>query len=114
MTNPRPAPVGRYELLQDFVSPVASVRIIRMSGTGNEVELHVHRWSAQVYVGIEGRAGIQLNGQEHTIGPNEVLAVPANSVHGARPLTPTAVVMNISVPPLAADDQVAVAETSPG
>lgn len=38
----RPVPVGNYELLEDFESPAATVRVLRMARTGQAVERHVH------------------------------------------------------------------------
>lgn len=105
MPESRPKPVGSYQVLQDFVSPQASVRVIRMRGEANSIETHVHAKSAQIYVAIDGRIGIYRDGVEEVLEPYAALVVPAGRVHGARPLDGAAILINISVPPLAANDQ---------
>lgn len=109
MTAARPTPVGLYHLLTDFECPAASVRVLRMSGEGDAVGSHVHRRSAQIYVALEGSVAVEVDGVEHILRPYETLAVWPGSVHRASPVDGEAVVMNISVPPLGADDQLPVA-----
>jgi quercetin dioxygenase-like cupin family protein len=113
MTSPRPARVGVYELLQDFEARDASIRIFRLQQGAQNVESHVHERSAQIYVALEGRVAIEHDGAETTLTPYEAFAVQPGVVHGARSVDESAVVMNISVPPLEADDQVAVAQEAP-
>ncbi len=108
MPEDRPAPVGRYEVLQDFECPTASVRVLRLAGTAEHIEQHVHRRSMQIYLGIEGQARIVVDGVEHLIGPYEALPVWPGSEHGAIAGSREATLVNISIPPLSADDQVAV------
>ncbi len=101
----RPEPVGNYDVLQDHEVRDASIRVIRMENTAEAVEPHLHHLSQQVYVALEGRAVIVVDGVEHTVEPYGSVTVPRGSVHTARPEGGTAVVMNISLPPLRADDQ---------
>ncbi|MCL6644628.1 MAG: cupin domain-containing protein [Dehalococcoidia bacterium] len=108
MTSTRPTPVGLYHLLTDFECPAASVRVIRMRGEGDAVGSHVHRRSMQMYLAISGSVVVEVDGVETVLKPYEVLAVWPGSVHRASPLDGEAVVANISIPPLGADDQVAV------
>jgi len=114
MTIERPPIVGRYELVQDFDSPEASVRVFRVSAGGNEVETHVHRHSTQFYVALEGKAVIVRDGVETVLEPYQVLRVAKGTLHGARAAGAEALLLNISVPPLRVDDQVAIVpEESP-
>jgi len=106
MTSTRPTPVGLYHLLTDFECPAASVRVFRMRGEGDAVGSHVHRRSMQMYLAIEGTVVVEVDGVETVLKPYEVLAVWPGSVHRASPLDGEAVVANISIPPLGADDQV--------
>ncbi|MCC7088171.1 MAG: hypothetical protein M9925_00060 [Chloroflexi bacterium] len=107
MTSPRPAPVGLYQILQDFECPTASVRVFRMASTGDSVAGHVHRRSMQIYVALEGSVVIDVDGVETLLEPYGTMAVWAGSQHSATPVGADAVLMNISIPPLAADDQLA-------
>lgn len=105
MAEQRPIPVGVYELLTDFDAPKLSVRVFRLRTGSEHVDLHRHRISTQVYVALEGRVGIVRDGVEEIIEPHQAIEVAPRVVHGARALDGEAVVMNISVPALAADDQ---------
>lgn len=107
MTNPRPVPVGIYDILQDFECPTASVRVFRMASPAEAIGGHAHRRSMQIYVAIEGEAIISIDGVESRLRPFEAVAVWPGAVHSATPAGTEAVLMNISVPPLAADDQAA-------
>jgi mannose-6-phosphate isomerase-like protein (cupin superfamily) len=102
--------VGLYHLLTDFECPAASVRVIRMSGEGDAVGSHVHRRSMQMYLAIEGSVVVEIDGVETVLRPYDALPVWPGSVHRASPLGGEAVVANISIPPLGADDQVPVAQ----
>lgn len=105
MTLPRPAPVGEYKLLQDFeAGDAASVRIFRLL-PDVEIRAHVHALSDQVYVAIEGRTIVERDGVAVALEPYQAAFVRAGSVHRAYSAGEGSVVMNISVPPLRADDQ---------
>ena len=108
MTTPRPAQVGLYQVLQDYAGPTASVRVFKLKAGADAVGLHVHKKSAQIYVALEGMVVVDVGGQETALKPFDVLQVPAGAAHGASPAGGDAVLMNISVPPLEADDQVPV------
>jgi len=106
MTAPaRPIPVGVYELLADFDSRRVSVRVFRLVRGSEFVDRHRHAKSTQVYVALEGRVSILRDGVETAIAPYEALEVSPGVIHAARAIDPTAVVMNISAPPLDIDDQ---------
>lgn len=112
MTTERPAPVGLYEMLQDFECPSASVRVFVMHGPGDAVGGHVHRRSVQIYVALEGTVVVDVDGTEHRLAPYAALPVWPGSVHRASPLAGPAIVMNISIPPLGPDDQLPVGEAA--
>ncbi|GAB4321272.1 MAG: hypothetical protein Kow0010_01530 [Dehalococcoidia bacterium] len=102
----RPILVGEYELLTDFDCPSASVRVLRLV-PAHPVETHEHRRSMQIYVALEGEAEIEQDGVYTAIRPYEAVAVWPRTTHSARVRAGgSAVVMNISIPPLAADDQI--------
>lgn len=105
MSAERPIPVGSYELLLDVENPDASIRIIRMELEADAIQAHVHRQSNQTYIVLEGSVAVEVDGVERILGRYESLDVPHGSLHRTRPLEGAAVVMNISTPPLAADDQ---------
>jgi len=108
-TAQRPIPVGKYEILQDYETKAASVRVFRMEGSVERIEQHVHHHSTQIYMVIAGEARITVDGVDHTLLPFETLAVYPGTAHGAAPVGPQAILANISIPPLAADDQLPVA-----
>jgi mannose-6-phosphate isomerase-like protein (cupin superfamily) len=112
LSNDRPIPVGIYQLLQDFECPAASVRVFRLEGERDAVGSHVHRRSAQVYVALRGTVMVDVDGVETVLAPYQALAVWPGEGHSASAVGGEAVLMNISVPPLRADDQVAVAHTA--
>lgn len=108
MPGTRPGKVGIYELLQDHEVPEASIRVIRMAASGQAVERHLHHRSTQIYVALEGQTIVEREGVDTRLSPYDVCVVPPNVAHGAYAAGGTAVVMNISIPPLSADDQVLV------
>ena len=105
MSTPRPVPVGVYELISDFDSRHLSVRIFRLKAGSEYVDRHRHRRSSQVYVVLEGSVAILRDGVETVAEQHQSLEVLPGVVHAARAVSRQAVVMNISVPPLRADDQ---------
>lgn len=106
MSDQRPTPVGLYQLLQDFDCPAASVRVFRMDGERDAVASHVHRRSTQIYVALRGTVIVDVDGLETVLAPYQALAVWPGQAHSASAVGGEAVLMNISAPPLAADDQV--------
>jgi mannose-6-phosphate isomerase-like protein (cupin superfamily) len=108
MTNPRPAPVGLYHILQDYECPTASVRVFRMKAGSEAIAGHVHHRSMQIYVALEGTVLVDVDGVETMLKPYDVLPVWPGGRHSASAVDGGAVLMNISIPPLAADDQVPV------
>jgi mannose-6-phosphate isomerase-like protein (cupin superfamily) len=108
MTSPRPSPVGTYEILQDFEAPEVSIRVIKMSGTGQSVGRHIHHRSTQVYIALQGRTTVDRNGELTHIEPYQTVVVAPETIHAAFPDGQSSIVMNISMPPLQADDQVPV------
>lgn len=107
MPAERPPKVGHYHLLQDFEATEASVRVIRMTG-GEDVDAHIHQRCVQIYIALEGEVVVVCDGVETRLKPYHALRIPRDSAHGVRPAEGgMAVVLNISVPPLAPDDQVA-------
>lgn len=110
MSEQRPIPVGVYEVLQDFSCPTASVRVFRLAAEGDAVGGHIHRRSMQIYVALEGSVVVELEGVEHTLVPFDALPVWPGMKHRASPVAGDALLMNISIPPLTADDQVPLAE----
>lgn len=101
----RPTPVGHYEILTDFESPAASVRVISLHPQA-AVERHEHRRSMQIYVALEGDVEIEQDGVVRALRPYEATAVWPRTVHGARLRSgESGIILNISVPSLAADDQ---------
>lgn len=108
MIQHRPVPVGGYEILQDFECPDASVRILRLGPAEGAVEQHTHHRSMQIYVVLDGAADVTVDGEQMRLGKDDATAVWQGRVHGAAAAGAGAVLMNISIPPLSADDQLPV------
>ena len=104
-TSERPAPVGQYVLRQDFQCPTSSIRVIAMASEAEAVGGHVHHRSMQIYVALEGAIKVDIDGLETQLKPYQALPVWPGSRHTAWPVDGPAVLMNISIPPLGADDQ---------
>lgn len=104
----RPATVGRYEVLQDFVCPEASVRVLRLEGPAESIDQHLHHKSMQLYLSLDGRVVITVDGEQKTLAPYEVLGIWPGTAHGAAPADDVATLVNISIPPLSAEDQLPV------
>jgi len=110
MSEQRPIPVGIYQVLQDFSCPTASVRVFRLGAEGDAVGGHIHHRSMQIYVALEGSVVVEVEGVERTLEPFDAMPVWAGMKHRASPVAGDALLMNISIPPLEADDQVPIAE----
>ena len=110
--DPRPTLVGDYELLLDFESRSAGVRVLRLINAGG-IEPHTHRRTRQIYVALEGTSVVNIDGTETELAPYTALEVAPEHVHSARPAGASSLVMNISVPPLLADDQVPLGAPGP-
>jgi mannose-6-phosphate isomerase-like protein (cupin superfamily) len=109
VTTERSIPtVGDYQILQDFECPSASVRVFAMPAGLGAVGSHIHRRSMQIYVALQGAVAVEIDGTERTLLPYEAMAVWPGSTHRASPIDGDVVLLNISIPPLAADDQLAV------
>jgi quercetin dioxygenase-like cupin family protein len=100
--------VGIYEVLTDFVTPQASIRVIRMAGAAERVEQHIHHKSTQIYLSLSGDVRIVVDGVEQVLPPYEAVAVHPGIPHGASPVGAEAILANISVPALSPDDQLPV------
>jgi mannose-6-phosphate isomerase-like protein (cupin superfamily) len=108
MTQQRPGRVGNYELVEEFESDEASLRILRMEKTDQAIQAHIHRRSMQIYVALQGRVAVDRDGETRRLEPYQAVIIQPETVHAAYPETETAMILNISIPPMAADDQVPV------
>ena len=110
MTGPRPAHVGNYDLLEDFDTESATIRVLRMAPTGQTIQQHRHEKTTQIYVALQGRIRVEVEGKTIDLEPYRATVIHAGKPHGAAPAGETAILMNVSIPPLAADDQLPVPE----
>ena len=108
MSDNRPVPIGDYEVLQDFDCPTASVRVLRLAGPAESIRAHAHRRSMQIYVALSGRAIVSIDGEDHFLEPYDTVPVWPGSAHSATSADGETTLLNISVPPLGADDQLPV------
>ena len=96
--------MGNYEILQDFEIDEASLLIVRV-GANLQIDPHLHRRTTQIYVALEGELLVELGDTSQRLQPFETVRVPPHVVHRATPGGEGAVLMNISIPPLAVGDQ---------
>lgn len=108
MSEQRPQPVGRYEVLEDFECHSASVRVLKLEGATEHIDQQATRRSMRIYLSIGGTARVTVDGVTHLLQPYAALAVWPGSEHGAAPAGSEAILVNISIPPLTADDQLPV------
>jgi len=98
--------VGDYEVVSDVETPECSLRLIRL-GPSREVSVHYHEHSTQIYFGVQGQVEITVNKERRKLSPHESTRVAPFVPHGVRAEGP-ALVLSISVPPLAPEDQHAI------
>ncbi|WP_234326438.1 cupin domain-containing protein [Streptomyces sp. NRRL S-495] len=60
----------------------AAVKVLRMDGRPLPVESHVN---PEVLLVLDGRLELLLEGAEVTVGPGELLRIPARAAHAVRP-----------------------------
>jgi len=106
MTSPRPAQVGNYDLLEDFETDDATVRVLRIAPAGQSIQQHLHERTTQIYVALQGHVRVEVDGKTLDLEPFRATVIPAGKAHAAAAVDEMAILMNISVPPLAADDQI--------
>ena len=98
--------MGTYEILQEFVADEMSFRIFRLKRDAQIVDRHLHRRTTQFYVGLDGTVLVECDDTSVEIVPYDCVRVGPGAVHRASPAGDTAVVLNISVPPVQANDQI--------
>jgi len=98
--------VGNYDLLEDFETDDVTVRVLRIASAGESIQQHLHERTTQIYVALQGRVRVEVEGKTVDLEPYGAIVIPAGKAHGAGSLGEAAILMNISVPPLAADDQI--------
>jgi len=96
--------VGNYEVVSHTETPECSLRLIRL-GAGRQVELHYHERTTQIYFALMGEVEVTINREQRRLQPHHSARVPPFIPHGIRAVEATALVLSISVPPLARDDQ---------
>ncbi len=106
MTGPRPPRVGNYDLLEDFETDDATVRVLRMAPAGQSIQQHLHEKTTQIYVALQGRVRVEVEGKTVDLEPYRATVIPAGKAHGAGAVGETAILINTSIPPLAAADQI--------
>jgi mannose-6-phosphate isomerase-like protein (cupin superfamily) len=107
----RPVPVGNYEVLQDFERPNVGVRVLRLKRGTGAIEGHTHQRSMQMYVAIEGGVTVHIDGEQTLLQPYQAVPIWPGSAHSAEATMEDAVLLNISLPALSAEDQLPIGIT---
>jgi quercetin dioxygenase-like cupin family protein len=96
--------MGTYEILSHVLMPECSVRIIRMLKS-EHVSPHYHERSVQIYTVLEHVVEARVGEQVMRLRPYETVRIDHGVVHSVRAVEAEALVMSLSIPPLARDDQ---------
>jgi mannose-6-phosphate isomerase-like protein (cupin superfamily) len=96
--------IGNYEILSHVKMPECSIRIIGMKES-EQVALHYHEKSTQIYTVLEQEVEVQVAGRTMRLRPYETVRIEMGVHHSVRPLEGPALVLSLSIPPLDKDDQ---------
>ncbi len=96
--------MGNYEILSHVKMPECSIRIISMKES-EQVALHYHEKSTQIYTVLEHEVEVQVAGRTMRLRPYETVRIEMGVQHSVRPLEGPALVLSLSIPPLDRDDQ---------
>jgi len=96
--------MGNYEILSHVEMPECSIRIIGMKES-EEVALHHHEKSTQVYTVLEQEVEVQVAGRTMRLRPYETVRIEKGTRHSVRPVRGPALLLSLSIPPMDRDDQ---------
>lgn len=96
--------MGNYEILSHVEMPECSIRIIRMKES-EQVALHYHEKSTQIYTVLEEEVQVELAGRTMRLRPYETVRIETGARHSVRPVEGAALLLSLSIPPLDRDDQ---------
>jgi mannose-6-phosphate isomerase-like protein (cupin superfamily) len=96
--------MGNYEVLSHVEMPECSIRIIGMK-EAEQVGLHYHEKSTQIYTVLEEEVEARVAGRTMRLRPYETVRIEAGVHHSVRPVNARALVLSLSMPPLDRDDQ---------
>ena len=87
------------DLLEDFDTESATIRVLRMAPTGQAIQQHLHEKTTQIYVALQGRVRVEVEGKTIDLEPYRATVIHAGKPHRASPVEETAILMNISISP---------------
>lgn len=96
--------MGNYEILSYVKMRECSIRIIGMKEP-EEVALHHHEKSTQVYTVLESEVEVRVGGRTMRLRPYETVRIEKGTLHAMRAVEGAALVLSLSIPPLHRDDQ---------
>ena len=96
--------MGNYQILSHVEMPECSIRIIGMKRS-EEVALHYHEKSTQIYTVLEEEVEAQVAGRTMRLRPYETVRIEMGVHHSVRPVDGPALLLSLSIPPLDRDDQ---------
>lgn len=96
--------MGEYEIMSHVETPECSIRIIAMRQT-EQVALHYHQKSAQIYTVLEHEVEVRVGERTMRLRPYETVRIEKEVPHSVRTVGEAALVLSLSIPPLDRDDQ---------
>jgi quercetin dioxygenase-like cupin family protein len=96
--------MGSYEILSHVKMPECSIRIIGMKES-EEVALHYHEKSTQVYTVLESEVEVRVGDRTMRLRPYETVRIEKGTLHSMRAVEGAALALSLSIPPLHRDDQ---------
>jgi quercetin dioxygenase-like cupin family protein len=96
--------MGDYEIMSHVEMPECSIRIISMKQT-EQVALHYHKKSAQIYTVLAHEVEIQVGDRTMRLRPYETVRIEKEVPHCVRAVAASALVLSLSIPPLDREDQ---------
>jgi quercetin dioxygenase-like cupin family protein len=96
--------MGSYEILSHVRMPECSMRIIGMKES-EEVALHHHEKSTQVYTVLESEVEVRVGDRTMRLRPYETVRIEKGTLHSMRAVEGAALVLSLSIPPLQRNDQ---------
>jgi quercetin dioxygenase-like cupin family protein len=96
--------MGEYEIMSHVEMPECSIRIISMK-PADQVNLHFHRKSAQIYTVLQHEVEARVGDRTMRLRPYETVRIEKEVPHCVRAVEGGALVLSLSIPPLDRDDQ---------
>lgn len=102
--DPVPCPCGQTRrAFVDDADRVASLHVVEVTDTART---HYHKKLTEIYYILEGAGHMELDGEQHSVGPGDSILIKPGCRHRAVPQPGTAMkILNVPVPAFDPDDE---------